>query len=65
MNERLKFCLDVGIAIADMHSNCTKEKISFKKGNSLSLSLAIIHGDIKPQNVLIYKNLDEGTKDEA
>lgn len=25
-NERLELCLDIGIAIADMHSNCTKYK---------------------------------------
>ena len=56
INERLKFCLNIGVAIENMHSNCTKYKVQLMQRSSLNLYLAIIHGDIKPQNVLIFKN---------
>ncbi|KAH7357598.1 hypothetical protein BKA66DRAFT_552783 [Pyrenochaeta sp. MPI-SDFR-AT-0127] len=36
--ERLKLCVEVGIAISDMHIN------------------KMLHGDIKPENVLIFKD---------
>ncbi|KAI1497170.1 hypothetical protein F5X99DRAFT_30200 [Biscogniauxia marginata] len=42
IRERLNICLDVGAALAFMHSH------------------RIIHGDIKPQNVLIFKE-DDGS----
>jgi len=37
-SERLRLCLDIGTAVADMHSH------------------RIIHGDIKPSNVLVFKD---------
>lgn len=36
---RVQICVDIGLAISDMHSN------------------GIVHGDIKPQNVIIFKEL--------
>lgn len=55
MEDRLNLCADIGIAIRDMHSNSkgyyTPEILLV--GSS---DIDIIHGDIKPKNVLVFEH---------
>jgi serine/threonine protein kinase len=56
--EKLKLCTDIGIAIRDMHSNSTCLCLYIEI--DITHFTDIIHGDIKPQNVLIFPNEDHG-----
>jgi serine/threonine protein kinase len=57
--EKLKLCTDIGIAVRDMHSNsiCFSLYLKLDVTNSI---IDIIHGDIKHQNVLIFRDEDHG-----
>ena len=46
INKRLKFCLNIDIAIVNMHSNCTKYIIWIMQKISLNLLLIIVYDDI-------------------
>lgn len=51
---RLKLCIDIAVAIRDIHSKGTKSKEIFYPMTDLATGL--IHGDIKPQNILVFEN---------
>jgi serine/threonine protein kinase len=55
MEDRLDLCVDIGIAIKDMHSN-SKEYYTLGILIVGSSDLDIIHGDIKPKNVLVFEH---------
>jgi serine/threonine protein kinase len=54
--DRLKLCADVGRAVADMHSNSKQLVTSASERQPNKPYKDIIHGDIKPENVLIFKD---------
>jgi serine/threonine protein kinase len=54
LQDRLKLCVDIGAAILAMHSNrklSTALLVGYRKTD---YCIDIIHGDIKPQNVLVF-----------
>ena len=54
VEDKLRLCFDVGVAIRDMHENSKKAYTLFSSVSSLYIE--ILHGDIKPRNVLIFEN---------
>ena len=56
--QRLELCIDVGTAIIDMHS--LGMKYDFTTRSKLK-SLGIIHGDVKPNNVLVFSDSQNAT----
>ncbi|KAJ3486615.1 hypothetical protein NLG97_g6579 [Lecanicillium saksenae] len=55
LEDRLSFCADIGKAMADMHSNSmfiptVEVYVTLKQYED------IMHGDLKPENVLIFKD---------
>lgn len=58
IQEKLKLCTDIGIAVRDMHSNSICFFLYMKADVTNSIS-DIIHGDIKHQNVLVFKNKND------
>ena len=58
VHQRLKLCIDVGEAMIYMHSHSKSLRLSELWASLSDVSKDIIHGDIKPQNVLIFKNHD-------
>ena len=55
MQDRLNLCVDIGIAIRDMHSN-SREFYSLRISIIGLSDAGIIHGDIKPENVLVFEH---------
>jgi serine/threonine protein kinase len=55
--ERLKLCADIGTAISDMHVS-SRLPAGPKENASLAANYIsdIIHGDVKPENVLVFKD---------
>ena len=58
IHHRLKLCIDIGEVIIEMHSNSKLSCLSNICSNQSDMSIDIIHGDIKPENVLIFKDSD-------
>jgi len=56
-SDRVGLCGDIAVAIMDMHMNCTSIEIASIP--ACLLTTAIIHGDIKPQNVLIFNSASQ------
>lgn len=52
IGDKLNICADIGIAIRDMHCN---GNILTEISISADQTIGVIHGDIKPQNVLIFE----------
>ena len=53
--DRFQICIDVGRAILEVHSS-SESFVSLSPSLATNYSSDIIHGDIKPQNVLIFGN---------
>lgn len=60
--EKLKLCADIGIAIRDMHLNSMWFflYIEVDRSQRTNYVIDIIHGDIKHENILIFKDKDHG-----
>jgi serine/threonine protein kinase len=55
INERFNLCVDVGLAVSDMHHN--RKAIWRTEPNVIAnRKLDVIHGDLKPHNVLIFQD---------
>ena len=52
MKDRLYLCVDIGIAIRDMH--CNGNIFLLTVLTTANRRVGIVHGDIKPQNVLVF-----------
>lgn len=50
---RLKLCTDIGVAIRDMHLN--SRNLQTTRAFVANVTIDIVHGDIKPKNVLIFE----------
>jgi serine/threonine protein kinase len=53
MGEKLELCADIGLAIRDMHYNGST--LASKLHTVTYCMIGIIHGDIKPENVLVFE----------
>jgi hypothetical protein len=59
IDDRLKICADIGNAIMVLHDYGKSIELYFGFWKS-NMDTGVIHGDIKPQNVLVFKD-DTGT----
>lgn len=59
ISDRLRICLDIGKALAHMQSICRQVK-AYSSSRLIMLCLGIIHGDIKPHNIIIFRG-DDGS----
>jgi serine/threonine protein kinase len=59
IEERLKICADIGIAIMALHDYGLLLQIIFAFWKS-DIDTGVIHGDIKPHNVLVFKDATTG-----
>jgi serine/threonine protein kinase len=55
LQDRLKLCVDTGAAILAMHSNRKLSMAPLVRHRKTNYCIDIIHGDIKPQNVLVFE----------
>jgi serine/threonine protein kinase len=52
--DRLQLCLDVGLAIRDLHAAGKALQVSRQDIRMGLISIDIVHGDIKPRNVIVF-----------
>jgi serine/threonine protein kinase len=57
IEDRLNLCTDIGIAVRDMHHIGTTTSLTMLP--TTNQALGIVHGDIKPGNVLVF---DDGSR---
>ena len=56
IDERLKICIDIGKALSALHGCGESREAQSMKLTSKLTQVDIIHGDLKPQNLLVFKN---------
>jgi len=65
IDDRLKICADIGSAIMTLHayglSSLTTANDCYLAAWTSNTGIDVIHGDIKPQNVLVYKDAGKTT----
>ena len=59
IDQRLKLCADIGRAIGDVHAQSKSEVDSFVLEAKANACAYIIHGDLNPGNVLVFKEDEE------
>lgn len=58
--ERLNICLEVGLAVRDMHALSKNCLFQFIKWKGLIYPADIVHGDLKPDNILMFSDVASG-----